>query len=131
MKIKPDVKYIFAFLIVFVIEVIIAVFVHDYFIRPYLGDVLVVVLIYCMVRAFVQYNGKRLPLYIFVFAVTVEIGQYFNLAEWLDLGDYALARVIIGSTFDMMDIACYFAGCALLFLFESPKRKVIRTITYK
>jgi len=62
-------------------------------------------------------------LYIFIFAVLVEVGQYFNLATLLGLSDYKLARIIIGSTFDMKDIACYLVGCVGLFLYETIKRR--------
>lgn len=122
MKIRLDNKYLCAFIVVFMIEAIIAVFIHDNFIRPYLGDVLVVVLIYCFIKAFVRNETKLLPLYIFIFALLVEVGQYFNLAELLGLSEYRIARVIIGATFDIKDIACYMVGCVGLFLFEMIKR---------
>jgi len=121
-KIRLDNKYLCAFIVVFMIEAIIAVFIHDNFIRPYLGDVLVVVLIYCFIKAFVRNETKLLPLYIFIFALLVEVGQYFNLAELLGLSEYRIARVIIGATFDIKDIACYMVGCVGLFLFEMIKR---------
>jgi len=120
-KIRLDIKYLCAFIAVFIIEAIIAVFIHDNFIRPYLGDVLVVVLIYCFIKTFVGNGTKLLPLYIFVFALLVEVGQYFNLAQLLGLSDYKIAGVIIGSTFDIKDIACYLAGCTGLFLYEKMK----------
>lgn len=118
MKLGLDKKYLCAFIIIFIIEVIIGVYVHDNFIRPYIGDVLVVVLIYCFIKAFVKIKTKLLPLYIFIFAASVEIGQYFNLAELLGLSDYRVARIIIGATFDIKDIACYLVGCLGLWLFE-------------
>jgi len=123
MIIKLDTKCLFSFIIVFIIEAIIAVFIHDNFIRPYLGDVLVVVLIYCFIKTFVRNETKLLPLYIFIFAVLVEVGQYFNLVTLLGLSEYKLARIIIGSTFDMKDIACYLVGCVGLFLYEMIKRR--------
>jgi len=119
---RLNTKYLCAFAIVLAIEAIIAVFVHDDFIRPYVGDILVVVLIYCFIKAFVSNGMKYLPLYIFIFALLVEIGQYFNLAELLGLSDYRIARIIIGSTFDMKDIACYLIGCLGLFMFENIQR---------
>ena len=123
MRIKLNIKYLCVFIAVFIIEAIIAVFIHDNFIRPYLGDVLVVVLIYCFIKAFVRNETKLLPLYIFIFAVLVEVGQYFNLVTLLGLSEYKLARIIIGSTFDMKDIACYLVGCVGLFLYEMIKRR--------
>jgi DNA integrity scanning protein DisA with diadenylate cyclase activity len=122
-KIRLNIKYLCAFIIIFIIEVLIAAFINDKFIRPYVGDILVVVLIYCFIRSFVGKEVKLLPLYIFVFAVLTEVGQYFHLAKLLGLSDYKIARIIIGSTFDLKDIACYLAGCTGLFLFEMVKRR--------
>ncbi|EXG87062.1 MULTISPECIES: ribosomal maturation YjgA family protein [Lacrimispora] len=123
MRFRLNMKYLCAFIVVFIIEVLIAVFVNDKFIRPYVGDMLVVVLIYCFIRSFVAKEVKLLPLYIFVFAALTEVGQYFHLAKLLGLSDYKIARIMIGSTFDLKDIACYLAGCTGLFLYEIVKRR--------
>ena len=56
--------YLAASIIVFIMELIIALYVHDRIIRPYIGDMLVVVLVYCFVRVFVPRGMKRLPLYV-------------------------------------------------------------------
>ena len=68
--------YLAASIIVFIIELIIALYVHDRIIRPYIGDMLVVVLVYCFVRVFVPVGMKRVPLYVFLFAVCVDIACY-------------------------------------------------------
>jgi hypothetical protein len=44
--------YALAALIIFAIEVCIALFVHDGFIRPYVGDVLAVALVYAALRGY-------------------------------------------------------------------------------
>ena len=43
---KKRAFYAAAFLILLAIEVLIALFVHDRFVRPYLGDVIVVIVVY-------------------------------------------------------------------------------------
>jgi len=98
--------------------VIIAIFVNDGFIRPYLGDVLVVVFVYCALRSIVEIKLGLLPLFVFVFATLVEIGQYFHLVEFLGLQDNPIARIALGSTFDIADIICYAVGCAGLLVME-------------
>lgn len=123
MKIGLNVKFLIVFIIVFITEAVIAVYVHDNIIRPYIGDVLVVVLIYCFIKVFIQNKTKLLPLYIFIFAVLVEIGQYFNLAGLLGLRDNRIAKIIIGSTFDIKDIICYLIGCVGLYMFETATKK--------
>ena len=45
-KSRQRMGYLAAFVILFLIEAAIALWVHDRFIRPYIGDVLVVVLVY-------------------------------------------------------------------------------------
>ena len=77
-EVKINIKYLCAFFVVLITEIIIAVFVKDNFIRNNLGDVLVVVLIYCFIKTFIRNEMKLLWLYIFIFAVLIEIGQYFN-----------------------------------------------------
>jgi hypothetical protein len=106
-----------------IIEIAIGVFARDNFIRNYLGDVLVVVLIYCFIKTFVRNEIKLLWLYIFLFALLVEIGQYFNFVDMIGLGEYTLARIIFGTVFDIADIVCYFVGCIGILLFEIVMRK--------
>ena len=51
-KNRQRIGYLTAFIILFLIEAAIALWVHDRFVRPYIGDVLVVVLVYVFVRIF-------------------------------------------------------------------------------
>lgn len=123
-KRKKRIAYFVATVILFGIELLIALFVHDRFIRPYVGDVLVVVLLYTFVRIFVPEGVRLLPLYIFVFAVGVEVLQYFRIAEVLGLSDNRVLSVVIGSVFDWKDVVCYGVGCAVTGVYEVIKEKV-------
>lgn len=118
MSVKLNIKYLCAFFITFAIEALIAIYVNNNFIRGSIGDVLVVVLIYCFIKSFVRNEVKLLPLYIFIFAALVEIGQYFDLVDLIGLGDSNLARIVLGNTFDMRDIFSYLVGCATIWFFE-------------
>ncbi|ROR23446.1 uncharacterized protein DUF2809 [Mobilisporobacter senegalensis] len=115
--IKKHRKRIINFLIfatLFVIEILIAVYVHDNFVRPYLGDVLVVALLYFFIRIIIPEKTRFLSIYIYLFAVAIEFMQYINLVTILGLENNRFARIIIGSTFDWMDILCYGVGAILL-----------------
>lgn len=107
------------FLTLVIIEVLIALFVHDAFVRPYLGDVLVVVLICCFVRTIFPKGTQFLALHVFLFASVVEVGQYFNYAAWFGLDSIPFFHVLMGSTFSAMDLVCYAVGCALFFAGEN------------
>ncbi len=115
---KSRMKYLIAFAIVLLIEIVIALFVNDSFVRPYIGDVLVIVLMYFGVRIFIPQKGKWLPCILFVFAAGIEILQYLNIVEWLGLSQSRMARVIIGTTFDYKDIFCYGVGSGILQIWE-------------
>lgn len=115
---KKRLKYGIGFLILLITEVIIALYVHDAIIRPYVGDMLVVILIYCFLRVIVPTGHRWLPLWIFLFAAGIECLQYFHLVQVLGLQDHEFWRIAIGSTFDIKDIVCYGAGCILLEIFS-------------
>ena len=118
---KKRMAYGIATIALFIIELLIALFVHDRFVRPYVGDVLVVVLLYTFVRIFLPDGVRLLPLYIFLFAAGVEVLQYFRIAEVLGLSDNRILSVVIGSVFDVKDIICYGVGCGILFVYEFMK----------
>lgn len=98
--------------------VVIAVFVHDSFIRPFGGDVLVVVWLYFFMKSFLNMSYLRLSICVLFFAYGVEFAQYFNLVQLLGLQDYRLARIVLGSTFDPMDLLAYTIGWVLVIAHE-------------
>ncbi|MBQ9394993.1 MAG: DUF2809 domain-containing protein [Proteobacteria bacterium] len=123
---KTRTQYIILTIILLLTEILIALFVHDTIIRPHIGDVLVVILIYCFVRCFIPKGIKLLPLYVFIFAVCVEVMQYFKIIDILELRDNKLARIIIGSTFDWGDIAAYATGCVIIYVLAWVRRQLSR-----
>jgi hypothetical protein len=117
------IKYVITFVLLLFVEVMIALYVHDTFVRPYVGDMLVVILVYSFTRIFIPERCRLLPLYVFLFAAGVEVLQYFKLVHVLGLENNRLLRIVIGSVFDIKDIACYGVGCILLEIFEWIKSK--------
>lgn len=115
---KKRIGYLLATVLFFIIELLIALFVRDKFIRPYVGDMLVVVLIYTFLRIIFPERPRFLPLYVFTFSTTVELMQAINIVGLLGLQDNRFFRVLIGTTFDIKDIVCYAIGCILCGLWE-------------
>lgn len=122
-KTKLRIRYVVGFILSLLIEILIALFVHDKFIRPYVGDALVVIVLYCAVRVIIPKKCKLLPLYIFIFAAGVECLQYFHLVQLLGLEKNKFMSVLIGSVFDVKDIICYAVGCLIIFIYEIMIRK--------
>ena len=115
---KKRLGYILAFTILLITEILIALFVRDDFIRPYGGDILVTVLICAAVRIVFPTGVRLLPVWVFLFAAAVEIGQYFDFVTLLGLGNIAFFRILLGSTFSPADLICYAVGCVLFWAGE-------------
>lgn len=110
--------YFVLFVAFFVIEVLIALYVRDAFIRPYLGDTFVVILIYCFIRSFLNSPVYPTIVAVLLFSYSIETMQYFNLVELLGLADYKLARIVIGTSFAWGDMVAYTAGAVIIGIVE-------------
>jgi DNA integrity scanning protein DisA with diadenylate cyclase activity len=117
MEFKFSLKYFLLTIFIFLIEVLIATkLAHIFFVRAYLGDVIVVILLYTFVKSFVKMNDQKLVLGILIFSCVVEFAQYFHIAEKLGFRPGSLMYIVIGNSFSWIDILCYVAGCLVLFL---------------
>jgi hypothetical protein len=115
-------KYFYLTLILFLVEVYIAVFIKDSFVRPFIGDVLVVILIYCLARTFCSIRSSVVAFLVLIFAYSIEILQHFNLVHVLGLQRHSILAIALGSTFDWQDIGAYTIGTAIILLLENKIR---------
>lgn len=110
----PRFFYLIATITLFLIEVLIATTLKHYtFIRATVGDLLVVILIYCFMKIWYPFEAKKLAIGVFIFAVMIEISQYFHLANLLHL--HGIGRIILGTNFSFQDIAMYAFGCWVVY----------------
>ena len=107
-------KYLWLAIFFFFVEVYIALFVEDKLIRPFVGDVLVVILIYCFLRIFLDVSFWKVALGALIFACLIEILQYFDYVKVLGLEQHRILSVAMGRTFEMLDFAAYFTGFLLV-----------------
>jgi hypothetical protein len=105
-------------ILIFLIEVLIALYVNDNFVRPYLGDVLVVILIYCFLKSFLKLPVLTVALFVLVFSFTIEFLQFFNIVEKLNLEKSKIARIVIGTSFSWIDLLTYLIGIAIVIFVE-------------
>lgn len=114
-------KYALIFIGLLIVELMIALYVKTPFIRGTIGDVLVVMLLYCFVMALFDIKKLWAIIGVWIFAIAVEISQAFKLIEILNLQDYVLANWVLGATYDFNDIIAYTVGCILLYVLEYSK----------
>lgn len=125
MPFKFQAKYLILTLILLVIEIFIALFAKDDFVRPFVGDLLVVILIYCFLRIFLPITVWKLALGVFLFACLIEVLQYFHYVERLGFGNNRVMKILLGTTFQWSDFLAYFCGFLVIIsaeIFFNKKR---------
>lgn len=115
---KQSKWYLLITICLLLIEIAIALFVKDKIIRPYIGDLLVVILIYAFVKIWISNRELLVAAGVFVFACIIELLQYLHIVEVLGLDDNKVATVIIGSKFNTLDIVMYLLGTVVVILAE-------------
>lgn len=117
---KKRLRYFILFLALLLTEILIGAFLKGGFIRAYGGDVLVLPLLYAFFRILFPgtdcFTEKILPFLLFLLGVCVELLQGLHIADRLHITS-RLIRIIVGATFDVWDIGCYFAGMLLIYAF--------------
>lgn len=113
-KLRLSKRYGAATLAVLAVELVIALLVRDAFVRPYVGDTLAVVLLYCAVLSVLELPRVKVALGALAVALLVELAQAFALVERLGLADVAFARVVLGTYCDVHDVIAYTAALPLL-----------------
>lgn len=102
--------YILLAIFVFAIEVVIEKYFKDGFIRYYLGDVLVAVLVYLFFRGVTNVKKNVLAILVLVFTFTVEFLQLIDILEILEIKKNRYTSIVLGHTYSFYDLICYLVG---------------------
>lgn len=109
-----------------VVEIGIALYLHDRIVRPYGGDALAVVLVYLALRAVTRLGTRRAVSMALAVAVVIECAQAVHALRWVGLEHDRLARVVLGGQFDLTDFAAYAVGAAAVPLVEAWRARRAR-----
>lgn len=113
--------YFILSILLFTIEVFIALFTNDEVIRPYGGDLLVVILLYCLIKSVINLPVTPTALAVLLFSYLVETLQFFNVVNHIGLANSKIANILIGNSFSWFDILAYTLGILLVFGIEKLK----------
>ena len=113
-----NLRYFLIFISIFILEVIIALFSKDNFIRPYFGDFLVIFLVYYFLLSFINADKNKIALSVLVFAFTIEIIQYFQVLSYFNLEKNRILRIVAGNTFSFEDLIIYTLAFLTIILFN-------------
>ena len=112
-------SYFLLALLLLSIELYIGIYMHDAIIRPFGGDFLVVILLYCLVKSFLNSPVFLTACWILVFAYAVEVSQYFHLVRLLGLQHSNIAKILLGTSFSFIDLGMYTLGILLVIIVEN------------
>lgn len=124
---KFNKRYFLITSLLFLVEIFIALVVKDKFVRPYVGDYLVVILIYAMIKSFFKVRSIPLAVGVLLFAYGVEFSQYFNLINLLHLSQDKVAQNVMGNSFSWNDMIAYTLGILTVVFVEKLVFKSTRT----
>ena len=111
--------YGIATLILLGIEILIGLYTGGW-VRSYLGDVLVVILLYTLFRTISVNRPSKwfiLPTAILIFSFIVEFLQLWGFCDRFGITNNLL-RIIIGTGFSYIDLICYAAGIIPCYVIE-------------
>jgi hypothetical protein len=114
----------------FILGLLIVVFFSNYyFIRGVLGDLLIVVFTYSLIKSFYQVDSKLLSFIVILTFFMVEGFQYLNLIKYIGLSENKIAKIVLGATFDPIDLLFYLLGGLLVYyidikLIDSEQKKI-------
>ncbi|MFT7051876.1 MAG: hypothetical protein ACJAZK_002496 [Psychroserpens sp.] len=119
MTLKINKVYLSLTLVILLIEICIAAFLTEGFIRHTFGDYLVVILMYGLIRSFVSIKPIYPAAFVVLFAFMIEFLQMVDLLDVLNLRSSRLATIILGSTFQVTDLIAYLLGVLTIYLIDS------------
>lgn len=105
-------------LLILAVEVFIGLFVRDTIVRPFVGDVLVVVLLYALLRAFLPASPRTVAVGVLLFSFLIETLQYFDYVALLHLENNRVLSIMLGRTFSWSDYLAYASGFFVVLVAE-------------
>ncbi|MEL0456935.1 DUF2809 domain-containing protein [Flavobacteriaceae bacterium SZ-1-7] len=120
---KLNTSYLIIAILLFAIEALIAIFLETGFIRYTFGDFLVVILIHTFVKSFFDANPFKLAIAVLIFAFAIEFSQYFHILKIFNLENNKIAKLVLGSTFQISDLVAYTLGILTVIIVEFKLQK--------
>ena len=107
---------------------IVKLFKNNPFIRGFIGDTIVILLLYFLIKIFHDFNALKLAIFTLFVAFATEFLQYLKLTTLLGLEHNKMTRLILGSVFDPYDLLAYSIGAILVYRIDT---RLVREAFYK
>jgi hypothetical protein len=117
---RKNYPYIILSIILFILCVLIVIlFSSHQFIRGFLGDAVIVMLLYTFLKSWRDINAFWLSVWVTIFAYVIEITQYFKIIRMLGFEENFFTRIVFGSVFDPLDLLAYTIGGVSIYILDT------------
>jgi len=120
--IRLNKHYLLASYILLTIEMLIALFAKDSFIRPIFGDYIASILLFCILATILQFSKNKLAIVTLLLSYLIEILQYVAFFNLINFKKYPILKIILGSSFSWMDIIAYSLGILSVLVIHNFKK---------
>jgi len=96
------------------------------FIRGFIGDIIVILLMYFFIKIFWNFHALKLTIFTLGVAFAIEFLQYLKVTTLFGLEHNTMAQLILGSIFDPRDLIAYTIGGILIYVIDT---KLVRYST--
>jgi len=121
-----NVKYFSINLFLLAALIVIAVFVKELFLQSYISDVLIIFWFFFLLKSFLKVANYELAHYALLFAFVLEIAQFYQVIELLELQDNKIAQMALGSAFDWFDLLAFAVGWLVILVIESNRLRLYK-----
>lgn len=111
-------NYLIGFFSLLIIEILIASFIKDDFIKPYLGDFLVVIMLYCFLMGISRFSIYKSLFIVLLFSFVIEFLQLIDIVKVLQYQPPKPIMIILGSSFSIWDLVAYLLGLLSCLIIE-------------
>ncbi|WGD35157.1 DUF2809 domain-containing protein [Olleya sp. YS] len=118
MKISINTLYLKLTGIVLLIEIAIALFLKEGFIRFTVGDFLASILVYTLLRSFLKIKHIYIAIIALVISFSIEFLQMFNFLDYLGVRGNSIIAILLGSHFSIEDLIAYALGVITIFIID-------------
>lgn len=114
--------YLAISILLLVVEIAIALFINDQFIRPIFGDYLASILLFYMIATFSKLSENKIAFITLLISYTIEILQYIHILELLHLDKIKILKIVLGNSFSWTDMLAYTLGILTVLLIHNFKK---------
>lgn len=115
-------KYLIISCVILIIEITIALFVNDQFIRPIFGDYLASILVFYLLATFVKIDLNKIAILSLLISYSIEFLQFLHILELLDLDKIKILNILLGNSFSWTDMLAYTLGIMTVVLLHNYKK---------